>query len=205
MSFLSQPATVTPALSAGLADPVFDSQAVFRAALDALCYAGRIQDFAVDLDPPAPIEPAAAAIALTLFDFETPVWLDEATAAGDVASYLRFHCGASIVADAADARFALISNPAGMPALEAFAFGEDRYPELSATLIVAVPSLVSGPRRRWTGPGINGALDVAVAGLPDDFWRQWADNQVLYPMGLDVIFTCGHQAIGLPRTIRVED
>jgi alpha-D-ribose 1-methylphosphonate 5-triphosphate synthase subunit PhnH len=56
----------------------------------------------------------------------------------------------------------------------------------------------------WTGPGINGSITANIAGLPADFWLQWADNAELYPQGIDVIFTCGERLVGLPRTIKVE-
>ncbi|MFB2351748.1 phosphonate C-P lyase system protein PhnH, partial [Priestia megaterium] len=60
-----------------------------------------------------------------------------------------------------------------------------------------------GPALQWHGPGILGARTVQVDGLPPSFWTQWQDNHGSFPQGVDVIFTCGAQAIGLPRTTRV--
>ena len=191
-------------LKPGFADAVFEAQAGFRALLDAFAYAGRITTVDLKLDPPAPLDVATAAVALTLFDFDTPVWLEPAVASGPVAGWMRFHSGSAIVAATGEAQFAVICDAAAMPALTGFSIGEDRYPDRSATLVIQVPSLTGGPATRWTGPGIDGAIEVAIAGLPDDFWAQWDDNHALYPLGVDVIFACGREVIGLPRGIKVE-
>lgn len=194
----------TAALYPGFADPVFDGQATFRALLNAMSYPGRIGQVDHAPSTPAPLSAAAGALALTMLDFDTPVWLDPALGNESVATYIRFHCGSLIVADPAQARFALIADAAAMPQLGAFDIGEDRYPDRSATLIIAVPSLTDGPATTWTGPGSNGSIRPAIAGLPAGFWSQWADNSELYPQGVDIIFTCGSQILGLPRTIAVE-
>jgi len=71
---------MTDTLLAGFSDTTLDSQRAFRAALDALSRPGRIVTMP-DLLPdgaPVPLMPATAALALALFDYETPVWLDEA-------------------------------------------------------------------------------------------------------------------------------
>lgn len=191
------------ALLPGFADPVFDTQAAFRATLDAMSYPGRIQSVPTTLQTPEPLGIAAGSLALSLFDLDTPVWLDATLRTDAVAVYLRFHCGCPIVSDMAEAKFALISA-ASLPTLDKFDIGEDRYPDRSATLIIAVPSLTDGPATTWTGPGVNGSITTNIAGLPTDFCNQWADNAELYPQGIDVVFTCGERLIGLPRTITVE-
>jgi alpha-D-ribose 1-methylphosphonate 5-triphosphate synthase subunit PhnH len=191
------------ALLPGFADPVFDTQAVFRAALDAMSYPGRTQSIPASLQTPEPLGIAAGSLALSLFDLNTPVWLDATLSTDAVVGYLRFHCGCPIVSVKADAKFALISA-AHLPTLDKFDIGEDRYPDRSATLIIAVPSLTDGPATTWVGPGINGSITANIAGLRTDFWNQWTDNAELYPQGIDVVFTCGEHLIGLPRTITVE-
>lgn len=199
---LSTPAANT--LLPGFADPVFDAQSAFRAALDAMSYPGRIHTVPTALETPEPLGCAAGTLALALFDFDTIVWLDAPFGTSPVPGYLRFHCGCPIAEDMRGAKFALIADAAAMPRLERFDIGEDRYPDRSATLIVAIPSLTEGPKTVWTGPGINGAIDVHIAGLPAGFWSQWADNRELYPQGIDIIFTSGNRLLGLPRTIDVE-
>jgi alpha-D-ribose 1-methylphosphonate 5-triphosphate synthase subunit PhnH len=190
-------------LKPGFAEPIFDSQSTFRGVLDAMAYAGRVQTLDRLEDVPQPLMPATAALALTLLDFETPVWLDvEQTSAA--ANYIRFHSGAPLVADTAAARFGIVTRAAEMPSISAFAFGEDKYPDTSCTLIIQVPSLKGGPAMRWTGPGIQQTATCQVEGLPEGFWLDWEDNHGLYPMGVDVIFTTGREILGLPRGIKVE-
>ncbi len=134
-------------LAPGFADPVRDAQATFRAVLDALAHPGRIIELPVALAAPAPkpLRDAAAAVALTLCDMDTPVWLD----AGLVgcADYLRFHCGAPLVPDPGTAHFAFIGDGLLLPSLDAFALGSDEYPDRSTTLIIEVADLQAGKGR----------------------------------------------------------
>ena len=46
--------------------------------LDAMARPGTIHQVGANLSPPAPLNPATAAVLLTLVDNETPLWLDEA-------------------------------------------------------------------------------------------------------------------------------
>lgn len=187
-------------LSAGFADPVHDGQQAFRAALAALARPGR----AVDSGRPIaglPLGAAMAHLLLALADDDSAVWWQDG---GPILSHwLRFHTGARLAAGKGDAMFAVVTEAVAMPALQDFAQGTAAAPECSATLLVAVPSLVDGPALQWRGPGIRDAATVRIAGLPGAFWSQWQANHAGFPQGVDVIFTCGAQALGLPRTTRV--
>lgn len=191
-------------LKPGFADPIFDAQAVFRAALVATSYPGRV--IPLDRNPaaPQPFSSATAALCLTLMDFETPAWLDRRAASGEATAWLRFHCSLPLTETAAEARFAIVSDPANLPRLRELNPGDVEYPDRSTTLIIQVPSLTDGPTTTWTGPGINGSIKVGIAGLPFRFWEDWDLNSELYPRGIDVIFTSGNAVVGLPRTIKVE-
>ncbi len=191
-------------LTAGLGDPVLDSQSVFRTILRAMSYPGRRQAVDLKVAAPAPLGHAAAAVCLTLMDAETQVWLDPEANTGAVRDYLRFHCGCPLSAEPVAARFAVIAAPHAMPRLAAFDPGDDQYPDRSATLLVQVPSLDEGRSVRATGPGIKRVTELAVAGLPDWFWDDWAANGLLFPTGVDVIFASGNALVGLPRSIRAE-
>jgi alpha-D-ribose 1-methylphosphonate 5-triphosphate synthase subunit PhnH len=194
----------TTKLKPGFSDAVFESQTAFRAILSAMAYAGRIHTVDTNIDSPAPLAPATTALALTLFDFDTSVWLDAKTAADEAVGFLKFHCGCPIIETTEDARFGIIADVSAMPAFDGFAFGEDRYPDRSTTLIVQVPTLTEGPAMHWSGPGIKDTIEVRIGALPADFHEQWALNHELYPLGLDLIFVSGTSIIGLPRGIRIE-
>lgn len=197
-------ASVNAPLLPGLPDPVLDSQRVFRAVLDALARPGHIIPSPVMPEAPRPLTGVAAALALTLLDFETPLWLDADMSAGGVAEYLRFHCGMPLVTSPDEAQFALVTTPATMPALKRFNQGIAEYPERSTTVIVQVSGLTGGRAVTLRGPGIDGEARLAVAGLPDSFWPQWDENRALFPCGVDVIFAGPDGYAALPRSTRVE-
>lgn len=189
----------------GFADPVLDSQRVFRAVLEAMARPGTIVELPVSLDAPAPLAPATAALALALADYETPLWLDEAAATDTVSEYVRFHCGCPLAARSDQAAFAIIADPAAMPPLDRFHPGSDEYPDRSTTLIIQVASLTGGQPWRLTGPGIRGNAALSAAGFPPEF-RTWVQaNHDLFPRGVDLVFTAGRLMAALPRSTRLED
>ena len=190
-------------IAAGLADPAHDSQRLFRAVLDAFSHPGRIVSLP---DPPAaasPLGAATTAFLLTLVDRDTPLWLAPAFDTPAVCDFVRFHTGAAIARQPADALFAVLS-PDGMPPLDDFPIGTDPYPDRSATLLIELPSLTGGPERWWRGPGIAARQSVCLTGLADPLWTQWAANRALFPCGVDLVFAAGSELIALPRSIAVE-
>ncbi|GLS34941.1 carbon-phosphorus lyase subunit PhnH [Mesorhizobium tianshanense] len=193
-----------PELRPAFADPVFDTQAVFRTLMSAVAYPGRIFPLDRSVSAPHPLDVAATALCLTLADFETPIWLDGRASSDEARSYLRFHCEAPQTTDKKSARFALIADPSSMPHLMDFHPGDVEFPDRSTTLIVQVPSLTEGPTASWFGPGINQVIKPGIAGLPDWFWPEWNLCSEIYPMGVDVFFISGDMLVGLPRAVRVE-
>jgi alpha-D-ribose 1-methylphosphonate 5-triphosphate synthase subunit PhnH len=193
------------AIAAGFSDSVLGGQKVFRAVMDALARPGSIQKIGGLPAPPAPLSPAAGAIALTLADYDTPVWLDPPLAAGlQVAAWLRFHTGAPITADPARAAFAFLADPVRMPALDAFALGTPEYPDRSTTLVLQIESFAKGGSLRLSGPGIAGSQETFSASpLPLDFATQMAANRALFPRGVDVLLATRDQVAGLPRSVRM--
>jgi alpha-D-ribose 1-methylphosphonate 5-triphosphate synthase subunit PhnH len=105
-------------LSAGFSDAVHDAQNAFRGLLDALSRPGRRVAIGNPVKGLA-LGPAMAHLLLTLTDDDTPVWWqqsDEATT-----GWLRFHTGASVTAAPELAAFAVVTDAASLPPLEAFA------------------------------------------------------------------------------------
>ena len=191
------------ALRPGFRAPVPDSQQVFRRVLRAMSEPGSLQDIAVDLAPPAPLDRATAALCLALLDFETPVWLDAAADGEEVRAWLRFHCGCPLVEETDAARFAIMAAPAQMPALGAFPLGSEAYPDESATVILQVPSLESGEAVTLRGPGIEDCREFRAAGIAGGFWKQRREMEALFPQGVDLVFASGASLAAVPRSTEV--
>lgn len=194
---------LAPPLAAGFADPVHDAQRSFAAVMRAMAEPGRPVPLSTDLDPPAPLSREMAAVALSLLDYETPVFLDAPLAAApEVARFLAFHTGAPVVADPQAARFALIADAAGLPDFAQFAPGEPDYPDRSATLVVAVERLDEGPGGLLLeGPGIRGRRALSAAPLPADLPVRLLANRALFPLGVDLLLVAPGAVAGLPRSI----
>lgn len=188
-------------ISTGLANAVLTAQSTFRKVMEATARPGLIESIAPVAGAPAALAPAAAAIALTLFDHDTPVWLDAPLASsGDVASWLRFQTGCPIVTDRERCAFALAGDVACLPPFEAFALGTPDYPDRSTTLILQLPSLGHGDEFILSGPGIRGTTPLNAGGLPDDFVERLAANRALFPRGVDLLLVAGTNVAALPRT-----
>jgi alpha-D-ribose 1-methylphosphonate 5-triphosphate synthase subunit PhnH len=191
-------------LAPGFSDPVLASQAAFRTVMEAMARPGSVAAVDAAVTPPAPLSIAAAAVALTLLDFETPMWLDSTLAgASDIGVWLKFHTGAPLTADCGAAAFAFIANPARMPDFDGFCRGSVEYPDRSTTLVLQVEELSEGDGFRLSGPGINGARMLSAAPLPPGFADRMATNRALFPRGVDIILTCGRLLAALPRSVHL--
>src|SRR5258708_3205407 len=122
-------------LPAGFADKVLSAQSTFRSVMDAIARPGSVQRIATVAGAPAPMMRGTAAIALTLFDHDTPIWLDRRMSeTSDVARWLKFHSSAPVIADSSICSFALIGDAGDLPRLDRFSFGSNEYPDRSTTL-----------------------------------------------------------------------
>jgi alpha-D-ribose 1-methylphosphonate 5-triphosphate synthase subunit PhnH len=179
-------------------------QAVFRAVMDAMAHPGRVNPLAVlPAEWPAPLNAGAAAVALCLADFETPVWLDGETSDGEAAAWLRFHTGARITGDPREAAFAFVTDSGHAPDFQAFALGSLDYPDRSTTFIVQVDAFGSGAPRTLAGPGIKDTAAFSASPLPGDFVERLAANHALAPRGVDFIFASSSAVAALPRSTRL--
>ena len=197
-SFLTTP------IEGGFQNPPMAAQAVFRALMDAMARPGTVQAVAPLAWPPAPLTATAAAVALTLCDHDTPLWLDQRLdASSDVRGWLGFHCGAPLTTIPADAHFVLASSPGELMALENFAQGSQEYPDRSTTLILQVDTLTRGRTLHLEGPGIEASASLSPFPLPRHFGAQWLQNRARFPRGVDLILAAPGAIACLPRTTRI--
>ncbi len=176
-------------------------QAVFRAVMDAMAHPGRVNPLAtLPGAAPAPLNAGAAALALCLADFETPLWLDEAASEGTATAWLRFHTGARVTGDPREAVFAFVTDPRRAPDFQALAAGSLDYPDRSTTLILQVEAFAGGTVRTLAGPGIKGTATFSASPLPDDFDVRLAANRALAPRGVDLILVSSSAVAALPRS-----
>jgi len=188
----------------GFIDPVFGSQSVFRAVMDAMARPGTVQAIDTDLRPPAPLNVAAAAVILTLADADTPVWLGQDLARDDaVRGWLAFQTGVPLASHPSEATFAVAVNAAALPSLSSFALGTQEYPDRSTTLILQVETLMEGDALTLRGPGIKDTQTIAPRPLPGHFDMQWRENNALYPRGIDIILAAPDAVACVPRTVRI--
>lgn len=185
-------------------DPVFAAQSTFRAVLDAIARPGEIRPMPADASAPEPMTTAMAALALTLFDQDTPVWLDPPFAAEPgVSDWIRFHTAAPIVAEPARCAFALVRDSLRLPALGNFDVGTPEYPDRSTTLILHVESLITGPALELSGPGIDGRRGFSAGPLPEDIAARLMANRALFPRGVDLLLVSNDSVAALPRSVNV--
>jgi alpha-D-ribose 1-methylphosphonate 5-triphosphate synthase subunit PhnH len=191
-------------LPAGFADKVLAAQSTFRSVMDALARPGSVQRIVAVAGAPANMMRGTAAIALTLFDHDTPIWLDSAMSwTSDVANWLKFQTSAPVVADSSIASFALIGDAQNLPALDRFSFGSNEYPDRSTTVIMQLESLTEGSSLELRGPGIDGTIALRAAVQPPDLFERLAINQALFPRGIDFILVHDDSIVAIPRTTRV--
>src|ERR1700740_1354955 len=139
--------TTITELPAGFADKVLSAQSTFRSVMEAMAHPGSVRHVVATVGTPSQLMPGAAAIALTLFDHDTPIFLDAGMSqTSEVARWVKFHSGAPVVADASICHFALIADASELADLEGFALGSNEYPDRSTTLILQVESLSEGLR-----------------------------------------------------------
>lgn len=210
-------------IEGGFADPVFDAQAVFRAVMDAMARPGTIVPVKALASPPEPLSATAAAVALTICDHDTPLWLDSQLAASAaVYSWLGFHTGVPLVEVPGQAAFALAASPEKLPPLANFGQGCQEYPDRSTTIVLQVDVLAETPvaptprlrgvgkgeGQRWLlleGPGIRTTATLLASPLPPSFVEQWQENRARFPRGVDLILAAPGAVACLPRTVQIRE
>jgi alpha-D-ribose 1-methylphosphonate 5-triphosphate synthase subunit PhnH len=196
--------TTIAELPPGFADRVLSAQSTFRSVMDAMARPGTVQRIVPMAGTAGPMMRGTAAIALTLFDHDTPLWLDARMAeSAEMVKWLKFHTGAPVVQDSSIAAFALISDGVLLPAFERFALGSSEYPDRSTTVIIQVGSLDSGRSFELCGPGIDGVATLQASIEPFDLFERLRLNETLFPRGIDVVLVADDAVVAIPRTTRV--
>ena len=161
--------------------PVQDAQHSFRRLLKAMSEPGVIVALHQLKRGWQPLNIATTSVLLTLADNDTPVWL-AAPLSNDIA-----------VTDEA------ISSEQ----LNALSTGTAVAPEAGATLILQVTSLSGGRMLRLTGAGIAEERMIAPQ-LPKCILHELTERPHPFPLGIDLILTCGERLLAIPRTTHVE-
>ena len=195
--------TMIAELPAGFADKVLSAQSTFRSVMEAMARPGSVQRATASVDAPSHLMHGTASIALTLFDHDTPIWLDPLLSETmEVTKWLKFHSGAPVIEDPSVSSFALLSDAARLPGLDCFSFGSNEYPDRSTTLILQVESLTQGVAYELRGPGIDGCAVLRATLKPFDLFERLAVNAALFPRGIDVVLVAETMIVAIPRTTR---
>jgi alpha-D-ribose 1-methylphosphonate 5-triphosphate synthase subunit PhnH len=204
-------------MTPGFRDATHGAQQTFRTVLDAMSRPGRVLRLPATATrgvvPPAstqsdrPMGVGTAALLLTLLDADTSAHLAGTLGSGEAASYLRFHTGARLSAQAELAAFVVLrAAELDAPLWSRFDLGSDEAPQQGATLIVEVDALDAraATRLNLRGPGIETTQVLAVTGLSAAFWAWRAQTEALLPRGVEIVLVCGDRLAALPRTTRIE-
>ena len=168
-----------------------DAEAAANAAFDALLWALSRPGLGRDLP-----EPGEAGIIAALLDRECRAYSADPRLVPQI-----MRAGAE-VAEVAEADHVFLGRVTSADALHPVQVGSDLYPDDGATVVVQA-EIGAGPRLLLTGPGVDGAVEVRIGGLPDGFWQARA-ALIRYPMGFDLFFVDGTRVMGLPRSTNVE-
>lgn len=185
------------------ADPVFASQSAFKALMNGMARPGSVQAVDATARPPEPMSAGAGALALTLCDNDTPVYLSAQLLEAGLPGWLAFQTGALVTDERTEAQFAFFDRGTSLPPLSTFCAGSQEYPDRSTTIILDVAAFGTGQDYLLAGPGIETEEQVNLAGLPAAFEDLWAANRALFPRGVDLILVAGSEIVCLPRTTRI--
>lgn len=183
--------------------PVQDAQHSFRRLLKAMSEPGVIVALHQLKHGWQPLNVATTSVLLTLADNDTPVWLSNALHNDIVSQSLRFHTNAPLVEQPQQATFAVASDSISAEQLNVLSAGTVVAPETGVTLVVQLASLSGGRMLRLTGAGIAEERMIAPQ-LPECIIEELTERPHPFPLGIDLILTCGERLLAIPRTTHVE-
>lgn len=184
-------------------NPSIDGAHAFRKILASMSRPGRPVAFKPDLEAPVPMFVTTAAIASTLCDYQTPVWLSPSLDSPAVRHYLRFHTSAPLTQNPREAVFAFADAWEAEVGLPSFCAGTHEYPDRSTTLVIQSDSFEAGALVNLTGPGVQHAQAAQVERLDEAFWHGVIANNAGYPVGIDFMFVTREALMSCPRSLHV--
>ncbi|HGM5493331.1 TPA: phosphonate C-P lyase system protein PhnH [Serratia fonticola] len=190
-------------LLAGFDQPIEQSQQAFRLILKALSEPGVIVELPA-VTAWGALNTASTAVLLTLADQETPLQLCTELKSEQVLTNIRFHTGAALAARPEDIHLAVWGDQLQPAELSALPHGSEVSPEFAATLVVQVTALEGSSGLHLSGPGIEKQRKISPP-LPAALRNYLLERPQRFPLGLDIILTCGERLMALPRTTRVEE
>lgn len=189
-------------LLAGFDQPIEQSQSAFRLILKALSEPGVIVELP-NFPAWGALNAASTAVILTLADQETPLQLCADLKSEQVLTNIRFHTGAPLATRQEDIHLAVWDDQLQPAELSALPHGNEVSPEFGATLVVQVAALAGNHTLCLSGPGIENNGNRPP--LPAALRAYLLERPQRFPLGLDIILTCGERLMALPRTTRVEE
>ena len=187
----------------GFDDSSTGSQRTFRAIFAAMVHPGQIVTIHENPDAPDVFNSASAATCLTLLDYETPVWTDVDWISPAI-SWLQFDCESSVVTEPCMANFAIVTKPASMPDLDCFRVDRYEYHEKATTMIIQVDDILPRADNKYSNIFFEKTAQLELKGVPDKFWDRWQYLSGLYPLDIDIFFTCDDVLIALPKINKEE-
>lgn len=184
-------------------DVVFDAQQHYRLILDSMARPGKINMIpSIEIDEPMDINNASALIAFALLNTDASFHAVEGEA---VTQFIALHTSAN-VADLQDAELVFVSGLHEADFIALLKTGTLSYPESSATIIADVTRISDSPisnalQLTLKGPGVNGTTTVYVAGLNTAILDELKEQNLEFPLGIDLILTDGgNNMICIPRS-----
>ncbi|BDQ89878.1 phosphonate C-P lyase system protein PhnH [Escherichia coli] len=161
--------------------PVQDAQHSFRRLLKAMSEPGVIVALHQLKRGWQPLNIATTSVLLTLADNDTPVWLATPLSNDIVNQSLRFHTNAPLVSQPEQATFAVTDEAISSEQLNALSTGTAVAPEAGIA------------EERMIAPQ-----------LPECILHEFTERPHPFPLGIDLILTCGERLLAIPRTTHVE-
>jgi alpha-D-ribose 1-methylphosphonate 5-triphosphate synthase subunit PhnH len=195
-------------------DEVFDSQATFRALLDAMSRPGTISQvprIAYTAVPRGFCAPAMS-ILKTLCDHRVSFSVAGAQVNPEWIRYLEVNLAAPH-ATVESADYVLFDGAAYDAGFAKLRLGSPEYPESSATALLFISRLSQDPYEsegpacdlEFSGPGVKGTVRLSVTGLDPAYAVEREKVNRAFPLGIDILLVDPEGRVaGVPRTSSVE-